>query len=118
MKSKFFLVLLLGLFLFGCTVFEKRFESTPTPSVSSASNVFVVEVNGYGFNPENLTVPAGSTVKFVNTDNSRKHDVVFENTESPLLAPGEAWEITLDETGRYGYYCSIREFLTGTIEVE
>ncbi len=117
MNSKFFAVLLLGLFLFGCTSFENRFESSPTPTVASVSNFFVVEMNGFEFNPANLTVPVGSTVKFVNIDNSRKHDVMFENAESPLLAQGDSWELTLDEPGRYGYYCSIHGFETGFIEV-
>jgi plastocyanin len=68
------------------------------------------------FDPANLTIKAGDTVKWVNNKLS-PHNVVFDSTKVPgdvagkishkalLFSPGESFETVFDTPGEYPYYC-------------
>ena len=61
------------------------------------------------FEPSNITIAAGDSVKFVN-NKLAPHNAVFDGHEElshPDLAfaPGESWEETFSNPGTYDFYC-------------
>ena len=76
-----------------------------------------VEILRGGFNPQELAIPAGSTVSFVNTDD-KVHIVSILGVEtSPRLEEGDVFEYEFQETGIYSITDAIFGF-RGTITVE
>ncbi len=99
--------------------------------------------SGQRFEPETLTVSAGTTVTFVN-DSDEGHTVTAYEEELPegapyfssggfesedaarddvaggLLSTGEEFEVTFDQPGTYGYVCIPHEGsnMTGSVVVE
>ncbi|MBA2778023.1 cupredoxin domain-containing protein [Billgrantia kenyensis] len=76
---------------------------------SSADNDNVVEIEMISnrFEPEELEVSVGTTVRWVNVERRSNHDIYFpeEDIASGRLFPEESWERTFDEEGTYEYYC-------------
>lgn len=84
------------------------------------------------FEPEKLTVPAGTTVTWEVSD-SLAHTVTtgtftldgdgLRSEEEPdgkvdkPLAPGESVSFTFDEPGTYTYFCTIHKGMNGEVEV-
>jgi plastocyanin len=70
------------------------------------------------FEPEDITVAAGTTVRWVNNGRN-DHNVIPEDeeaewrTEAEDFVPGDEAEFRFTEPGSYRYYCSIH----GTIDV-
>ncbi len=61
------------------------------------------------FEPSNISISAGDTVKFVN-NKLAPHNAVFDGHDDlshPDLAfaPGESWEKTFSSAGTYDFYC-------------
>ncbi len=63
------------------------------------------------FDPAELTIKSGDTVKWVN-NKLAPHNVVFEgdkaaayNHKALLFSPGESFETTFNDAGTYSYYC-------------
>ncbi len=61
------------------------------------------------FEPSNLNISAGDTVKFVN-NKLAPHNAMFDGHDElshPDLAfaPGESWEETFSTAGTYEFYC-------------
>ena len=61
------------------------------------------------FEPSNISISAGDTVKFVN-NKLAPHNAVFDGNDDlshPDLAfaPGESWERTFSSAGSYDFYC-------------
>ena len=62
-----------------------------------------------GFEPKELTISAGDTVKWVN-NKLAPHNAVVEGNASLshkglVFAPGESFTTTFNEPGEYTYYC-------------
>ena len=77
-------------------------------------------IKDYDYDPADLTVPEGTTVKFTNgtrppTPRPRRESGAFE---SGTIDTGKTGEITLDEAGTFAYYCAFHPFMKGTITVE
>jgi plastocyanin len=77
-----------------------------------------IAINGYRFLPPALTVPAGTTVTWVNHD-EEPHRVVGKDKafRSPALDTDERYSVTFAQPGTYRYYCSIHSKMTGTVTV-
>lgn len=95
-----------------------------------------IEIRNFRFTPERLTVEPGTTIRWINRDEVA-HDVTSGTAvtgrrarqmaqtrfsdgrfSSGLFAPGGSYSVTLTETGKYPYYCSIHPFMTGGIVVK
>jgi plastocyanin len=78
-----------------------------------------VEIVEFAFSPETLTVPAGTTVIWENSD-SVSHTTTSEDEawDSDSLASGDEFSFTLDEAGTFSYFCQIHPSMTGSIVVE
>ena len=68
----------------------------------------------FGQNP--LTVSVGTTVSWVNTDNTT-HTSAADGSQwsSGNIAPGERFNFTFASAGRYTYHCQIHPNMIGTI---
>jgi amicyanin len=78
-----------------------------------------VSIDNFTFNPQTLTVKAGSTVTWTNKDDI-PHAIAAVNREfkSKALDTGDAYSFTFTTPGTYAYFCSLHPHMTGTIVVE
>jgi plastocyanin len=60
----------------------------------------------YRFDPALITVPAGTTVTWTNTDNFT-HSVRVAGGATQMVAPGESATFTFDTPGEYAYVCTL-----------
>jgi len=78
-----------------------------------------IEISGFAFKPDTLTVPSGTTVTWTNLDGP-PHTVTTLETQydSGWLSTGDIFSYTFDGNGTYEYYCTIHPFMKATIIVE
>jgi cytochrome c oxidase subunit II len=77
------------------------------------------------FQPSTLTVAAGTTITFVDQDNSAIHDVDFMTGPSGATLPstssnlkdGDTFTVTLTTPGTYTYVCDYHTWMKGSITV-
>ena len=101
-----------GIFLGGPRV---QAADATVKMVEGSSN----DPNTWRFNPQDVTVPAGSAVTWQN-DGNLQHDARTDSQEfSPLLNKNEKHTFTFNTPGRYEYYCEPHRTLgmTGVITV-
>lgn len=83
-------------------------------TVSAQEDVVEVILQNLSFNPKELRIKAGTTVRFVNKD-ALDHDVVQARPDqvrsrqfgfqSSTLKSGESWEYTFEKPGEYPILC-------------
>jgi plastocyanin len=94
---------------------------TPAPvgstTVTIASGASTLTTTAFGQNP--LTVPAGTTISWLNNDNTT-HTAMADGGQwsSGNVAPGSRFNFTLTATGRFTYHCQIHPNMVGTIVVQ
>jgi plastocyanin len=78
-----------------------------------------VTIGNFVFGPETLTVPAGTTVTWVNGDDI-PHTVVAtdKSFRSKVLDTDERYAFTFAKPGTYAYFCSIHPHMTGKVIVK
>ena len=79
---------------------------------------FTVEIAQMKFNPAEITVHKGDTIKFVNHD-LVAHDITEETTKawsSSNLPANQSWSMVADKSA--DYYCSIHPVMKGKIIVQ
>jgi len=102
----------LSLALFTVVLVVASFVAVVSPAAAETFTVKMGSDSGLlVFDPANLTVKQGDTVKFVN-NKLPPHNVVFSDSAVPshkalMLAPGESFDISFDgiSSGTYDYYC-------------
>jgi plastocyanin len=77
-----------------------------------------VRVDNFAFAPQTLTVPANSTVTWVNKDDV-PHVIASDQGvfKSKALDTDDKYSYTFTKPGTYTYFCSIHPKMTGTIVV-
>jgi len=79
-----------------------------------------VSIHDYSFHPSNLTIRAGTTVRWVNMD-FVGHTISFgtegneTGTESPLMGHMGSFSYTFSLPGTYEYHCDPHPYMTGTV---
>ena len=78
-----------------------------------------IGIDNFTFNPQRLTVKAGTTVTWTNKDDI-PHAIaaVSKQFKSKALDTGDAYSFTFTTPGAYEYFCSLHPHMTGTIVVE
>ena len=78
-----------------------------------------VGIDNFTFNPQKLTVKAGTTVTWTNQDDI-PHAIaaVSKQFKSKALDTGDAYSFTFTTPGAYEYFCSLHPHMTGTVVVE
>jgi len=110
---KFFTVSLLAVFLFtACEEEENNEQGKDGPGENE------VWMENIAFTPGEISVPVGTTVKWVNKDDV-DHTVTSSEGffDSGNISAGEIYEYTFDSTGTFGYVCTLHSGMTGTVIV-
>lgn len=92
-----------------CAEAEDRYVDTFGHPSADEEGVTVVKMYKYKFCPETLSVPVGTTVRWVNVDKRTSHSVVLKDEgvpESDRLFPEETFEFTFLTAGpAQNYLC-------------
>jgi len=96
----------------------------PAPAAEGARVSMVdnePDLTSWHFDPAEVTVPAGSTVVWVNRG-KEEHTVTSdpasrEKFDSGYKKPGASWQRVFSQPGRFGYYCAPHPWMKGTVVV-
>lgn len=85
---------------------------------AAAAAPAMVTIRTFAFQPQTITVPAGSTVVWTNEDDA-PHTVTSTDhrLNSPGLDQGERFTATFAEPGTYSYFCSLHPHMRGVVVV-
>ena len=102
-------------------------ENNPTEAAAASqtsepmANVmnFDVQISGFAFVENDLTIHVGDTVTWVNHD-SASHSVVADDGsfKSGTLSNNDSFSFTFPSAGTYTYHCGFHSYMTGTIIVQ
>ena len=78
-----------------------------------------VSIENFTYNPQQITVKAGTTVTWVNHDDI-PHTVVSKTFvfKSKALDTDDKFSFTFTTPGSFAYFCSLHPHMTGSIVVE
>lgn len=96
----------------------------PAPAAEGARVSMVdnePDLTNWHFDPAEVTVPAGSTVVWINTG-KEEHTVTSdpdsrEKFDSGYKKRGASWQRVFSRPGRFGYYCAPHPWMKGTVVV-
>src|SRR5829696_2854265 len=97
-------------------------EESTTPAEESTTpapnDTTTVEIRNNAFNPAQLNVAPGTTVRFVNND-TEPHTATADNGafDTGVLQPGYSSEVFLDGSGTVPYHCELHPDMQGSIVV-
>src|SRR5215212_5397318 len=88
------------------------------PTVGAQGKTTTVSIKDVAFNPSNTTIAPGTTVTWVNNDQTA-HTVTANDGafDSGTLQPGQSYSFAFDKAGTYAYHCNIHPDMTATITV-
>jgi plastocyanin len=89
----------------------------PLSAVADTVEVVIAE---YKYDPAELKIKVGTTVRWTNSEKRVSHSILFTGEggfESDRFFPGESWERTFDKPGSYPYSCGPHPEMRGLIEV-
>ena len=103
------IALLLGPIAGACLAYGARAAQGPNEVV----------IDNFTFGPHDLTVPAGTTVKWVNHDDI-PHTVMASDKSfrSKALDTDDSYSFTFTGPGTFSYFCGLHPQMTGTIIVK
>jgi plastocyanin len=86
----------------------------PAPAVAAE-----VEIDQFAFVPQRITVKAGTTVTWINDDDT-PHSVASSSKlfKSKALDTEDKFSFTFTTPGTYAYFCSLHPHMTGVVVVE
>jgi len=93
--------------------------TTPAESTTPAPNsTTTVDIRDHAFNPAQLNVAPGTTVRFVNND-TEPHTATADNGafDTGELQPGYSMDVFLDGAGTVPYHCELHPDMQGSIIV-
>jgi plastocyanin len=125
------------LLLAGCGSEAATGEAESIDNIAPGAPASSVRITGVMFEPSELTVAAGTTVKWTNEDDilhtvtsgkPKKQGIPGISEDRPgrpdgtfresLDGAGSQYEFTFEEAGSYNYFCEIHANMTGTIVAE
>lgn len=78
----------------------------------------------FHYYPEDIAIPAGTTIAWFNDDPGQPHTVTSGNPDGPsnifnsdLMPYNSFFQYTFDEAGTFDYHCTIHPWRTGTVTV-
>jgi plastocyanin len=91
-------------------------QNTPVPQTGGSEKE--VKIASFAFDPAELTVPVGTTVKWTNMDQA-DHTVTADDKsfDSGSLSQGKSFSFTFTKEGTYTYKCSFHSSMVGKIVV-
>lgn len=94
-------------------------ESVGPTAVPAAPARIEIDISGFAFSPEELTIAVGTEVVWTNGD-SAKHTVTANEGafDSPVLEEGDTFSFVFTTPGTFAYFCNFHPDMTATITVE
>lgn len=94
---------------------------TPTPAATPTTvsgGTADINIQQFSFQPPNLTVGVGTTVRWTNRD-AAPHTASASNGafNSGTLNQGQSYSFTFANAGAYSYFCQVHPGMTGSITV-
>jgi plastocyanin len=88
-------------------------------ATAGATPAPIILINQFKFDNADLTVDVGTTVQFINRDQT-VHNVVSRDGKfaSTGLDTGDAWSFTFTAPGDYAYFCALHPHMTGVVHVK
>lgn len=102
----------------GDTVMQAAAPEQSAPSAAPIGEV-QVRIENFQFSPATLTIPAGTTVTWINDD--REEHTVTSSTRafsSAGLDTAETYAHRFDTPGTYAYFCALHPHITAQIIVQ
>jgi len=108
------LSLALSLSCFACGAGSRKSASTGESAVSNT-----IAIKDFQFSPQDLVIPAGSTVTWINKD-EEPHKVVEVNSvfTSKPLDTDDKFTFEFKSAGSYEFFCALHPRMTGKITVQ
>jgi plastocyanin len=77
-----------------------------------------VQISNFQFQPQELTVTAGTTVAWLNRDQT-VHNIVSKDGKvaSPGLDTDDRYTVVFEHEGDYPYFCALHPQMTGVVHV-
>jgi len=118
------LILLLIGFLFVSSCSKDDSYSTNSSGNTGTPGANEIFISGFAFSPASKTISAGTTIKWINKDNST-HTVTsgIPGTPSGVFNSGNfgqngEFSFTFNQAGTFKYFCNLHPSMTGTIIVQ
>lgn len=89
-------------------------------SGSAVADTVEVTIKKMKFQPQEITVKRGDTVRWVNREYRQYHSVWFEQAGDPepdYFFPEESYERKFPDAGTFPYHCGPHPEMTGTVHV-
>jgi len=99
-------------------------SSTPAPAPAGATTITIVSgastLSTTAYSPANATVAVGTTVSWLNSDNTTHTSVATNGSafSSGNIAPNARFNFTFTSKGTFPYFCTIHPNMVGTITVQ
>ena len=80
-----------------------------------------VKIHKFAFDPQEIHIKAGDTVRWTNDEKRQYHSVWFEQSGEPepdYFFPGESYQRTFPQPGVFPYRCGPHPKMTGIVHVE
>ncbi len=100
-------------FIYAAVAAVALLAAAPAPRAGT-----VVHIRDDAFVPASVTVPAGTTVTFVNDDDDA-HTATADDAswDSEGLNQGQSWTHTFAKAGKVAYHCTVHPMMHGTVVV-
>ena len=79
-----------------------------------------VNITNFLFEPQDVEVPAGTTVTWTNQDDAPHNVQDLSDLNTPIskdLNKGDTFSITYPKPGTYPYVCGLHTYMTGNVKV-
>jgi plastocyanin len=89
-------------------------------SSATAQTTVDVTIEGYRFEPAEVRIRVGDSVRWTNREKRTSHSVLFpadKGLESERLFPDESWTRRFDKAGRHDYHCGPHPEMKGSVVV-
>ena len=120
----------------GVKLYSKDAASQGNETPENEASVVTVKIIGIAFEPEEITVKPGTTIRWINLDpvdhdvtsgtaivgrqvrNAKKTKFPDGKFQSGTFGEKKTYEVTLKKKGKYPYYCNVHPFMQGVITVK
>ena len=100
---------------------EKESSGGGTSAAPAAKSSAKVAATDFKFTPKAVTVKAGGSVTWTNTDKARHNAQTDDGAKGAFdtgdLEKGDTKKVAFDQPGSFSYYCTYHRFMVGTVEV-
>jgi len=95
------------------------FAGSSRVTASAQSADAAVKIDNFVFGPQTLTVHAGTTVTWTNSDDIPHTAVSTDGVfKSKVIDTDEKFSYTFTKPGTYSYFCSVHPKMTGKVVVQ